>query len=370
MSENKLDADEISFSPDSVRKKQKLRTILTTIGESLQTVFKNHIYESIGERPSLISIDDVNSIEKGTSKSKVHFVTYYLNTDIGKQSVNLVVKFSADEVRYDKEIKNYSLISSVPSRFPGIYIPKIIYKSAQNRCIIYEGVTGTSFRETQLDKNFKHQLAGQTLSAIHGTDTGKFVIEPYKKLILYLLSIFSESSLEEEIIELMLPSFKALEKSFGGATIFGDYHQGNLMISSEVTAPLQEIIEEFPPKIKVYIIDPEFIMPGRDRSEDIGTFFAKPAMKEYRNYKTLDETKKNAQAFLKGYNFATHKMGADFNLIDLYPEGMTIDFHISSYVLYDTSEKILEKQLDLDSEEVQQNIELLRKILTEKPFSF
>ncbi len=161
-----MDADEISFSPDSVRKKQKLRTILTTIGESLQTVFKNHIYESIGERPSLISIDDVNSIEKGTSKSKVHFVTYYLNTDIGKQSVNLVVKFSADEVRYDKEIKNYSLISSVPSRFPGIYIPKIIYKSAQNRCIIYEGVTGTSFRETQLDKNFKHQLAGQTLSAI------------------------------------------------------------------------------------------------------------------------------------------------------------------------------------------------------------
>ena len=365
-----MNTTEDSISPDSVRKKQKLKTILTTIGESLQTVFKNQIYDTAGERPSLISIDDVNSIEKGTSKSKVHFVTYYLNTDIGKQSVNLVVKFSADDVRYNKEIKNYGLIASVPERFPGIYIPKIIYKSPQNKCIIYEGVSGKSFRETQLEKNFKHQFAGQTLSAIHGTDTNKFVTEPYKKLILYLLSTIGDSSLEEEIVDLMLPYFLSLERSLGATMIHGDFHQGNLILSSEVTTASPEIIEEFPPKIKVYIIDPEFIMPGRDRTEDIGTFFAKPAIKEFNKYKTLVETRKNAEAFIEGYNFALHKMGADFGLLDLYPEGITIDFHVASYVLYDTSEKILEKQLELDSEEVKKNIALLRKILIEKSFTF
>ena len=62
-----------SYSPDSVRKKQKLKNILTTIGESLDSYFKTQIFETTGEKPSLISIKEVNSIEKGTSKSKVHY---------------------------------------------------------------------------------------------------------------------------------------------------------------------------------------------------------------------------------------------------------------------------------------------------------
>jgi len=355
-----------SYSPDSVRKKQKLKNILTTIGESLDSYFKTQIFETTGEKPSLISIKEVNSIEKGTSKSKVHFVTYYLNTDIGEQSINLVVKFSADEVRYNKEISNYDVISKTTEKFPGIYIPEIIYKSHQNRCIIYEGITGKSFRETKLDKNFKHQLAGQTLSAIHGTETNKFVIEPYKKLILYLLSTLSDTILESEILELMLPSFLSLEKSLGSTLIYGDFHQGNLLFSSDVTSVGSEIIEEFPPKIKVYIIDPEFIMPGRDRAEDIGIFFAKPLIKEFQKYSTFDETKKDINAFLKGYNFALSKMGADFVLQDLYSEGLTINFHIASYILYDISEKIENKKSKLEDEDMQIKIKLLKQILNDK----
>ncbi len=357
-------------SADSVRKKQKLRTIFTQIGDSLQDFFKEKIFENTGESPNLISIEDVQSVEKGTSKSKVHFVTYYLNTDIGKQSENLVVKFSADESRYEKEIKNHKLISAVPERFPGIYMPKIIYKSSQNRCIIYEGVAGKSFRDTQIEKNYKYQLAGQTLAAIHGVEKGNFSSEPYKKLILYLLSTLGDYNTEQEILELTLPFFLALEESLGKTMIHGDFHQGNLLFSSEITAPIQEILSEFPPKIKIYILDPEFVMPGRDRSEDIGTFFAKPCIKEFRKYGTVDETRKDIMAFIEGYNFALENIGSNYSLFDLYPSGLTIDFHVASYLLYDISEKILENNLSIQSEELEQNLKLLFLLLKDKPFSF
>lgn len=355
---------------DSVRKKQKLRTILTLIGDSLQTFFKEQILKSTGESPNFISIEDVQSVEKGTSKSKVHFVTYYLNTDIGKQSENLVVKFSADESRYEKEIKNHKLISTVPERFSGIYIPKIVYKSPQNRCIIYEGVTGKNFRETIMEKNYKYQLAGQTLAAIHGLERGNFSSEPYKKLILYLLSTLGDYNTEQEILELTLPHFISLEESLGTTMIHGDFHQGNLLFSSEITAPIQEIMSEFPPKIKVYILDPEFIMPGRDRSEDIGTFFAKPCIKEFKKYGTVNETQKDVMAFIEGYNFALENMGSDYSLFDLYPNGLTIDFHIASYLLYDISDKVLESKLSIESEEIEKSLKLLFLLLRDKPFSF
>ena len=360
-----LNSEESDISPDSVRKKQKLKTILTMIGDSLESVFKTQIFENTGEMPSVISIKDVNSIEKGTSKSKVHFVTYYLNTNIGVHSINLVVKFSADDVRFNKEIKNYEIISMIPKRFPGIYIPKILYKSIQNRSIIYEGVTGKSFKETKLDKDYKFKLAGQTLAAMHGTETGKFVTEPYKKLILYLLSTLGNSTIQEEILELMLPSFVSLEKSLGATMIHGDFHQGNLLFSSDVTTLTQDAIEEFPPKIKVYIIDPEFIMQGRDRAEDIGTFFAKPCIKEFEKYGNIEDTKKDIYAFLNGYNFALRKLGANFDIEDLYPEGLTINFHVASYILYDISERIESKRNTIESTEIYSKLRLLMKILNE-----
>jgi hypothetical protein len=357
-------------SADSIRKKQKLRTILTSIGDSLHGFFRDQISKNTGESPTFISIEDVQSLEKGTSKSKVHFVTYYLNTDIGKHSENLVVKFSADESRFEKEIKNHKLISSVPERFPGIYIPKIIYKSTQNRCIIYEGVSGKNFRETQMEKDHKYQLAGQTLAAIHGIEKGNFSSEPYKKLILYLLSTLGDYNTEQEILEVTLPHFIALEESLGTTMIHGDFHQGNLLFSSEITAPIQEILSEFPPKIKVYILDPEFVMMGRDRSEDIGTFFAKPCIKEFREYGTVDETQKNIMAFIEGYNFALENIGSNYSLFDLYPSGLTIDFHIASYLLYDISEKILENNWGIKSEKLEKNLKFLFLLLNEKPFSF
>jgi len=356
-----LSEEEISTESEAVKKKQRLKTILTTIGDSLQPYFKTQIYEEKGQRPSFISIENVISEEKGTSKSKVHFVTYYLNSDVGKHNVFLVVKFAADENRFKNEIDNYSILSEVTKNHPDIYMPEIIYKSPKNRCIIYEGISGSNFRKSSLEDNIKHQLAGKTLAAIHGIETGNFSVGPYKKLILYLLSTLADETLEQEILELMLPSFIGLEVSKGSTRIHGDFHQGNLLF---VVNENNRIIKE--DDIKTYIIDPEFITPSRDRAEDMGIFFAKPLIKEFQANSKLDKTKYNLSIFIESYNNSLKQMGAQYNLFDLYPEGFTIDFHIASYLLYDISDKILSKNLEIKSLEIQQNLKLIRKLLNDK----
>ncbi|MHA1258732.1 MAG: hypothetical protein ACTSSG_10435 [Candidatus Heimdallarchaeaceae archaeon] len=279
-----------------------------------------------------------------------------------------MVKFSSNETRYSKEIQNYEIMSQVAERLQGIYIPKLVYKSTNNKAIIYEGISGKSFREVQLDKNFKHKLAGRTLAAIHGKKTKNFDIDVYKKLILYLLSVLGDQSLEEQLVDLMVPCFLSMEKSIGSTMIHGDFHQGNLLFASDIDAFDDKKLENLPPKIKVYILDPEFIMFGRDRAEDIGTFFAKPCIREFKKYQTINETIKNYKAFLEGYNEGLQSLNVNFILQDLYPDGLTVDFHISSYLLYTINVKISEKELRLDSNEVKENIDLLFYLLKNKPF--
>jgi hypothetical protein len=364
----KLSNQKENPSADAVRRKQKLKTILATIGEGLQEIFKAHILEKTGEKASLISIDNVLSTEKGTSKSRVHFVTYSLNSDVGKHLVNVVVKFSSDEIRFEKEISNHSKIANVSEIFSGVYVPKILYKSSQNRCIIYEGIDGLSFREAKLDLKDKDLLAGQALAAIHGIKTGKLEVDSYKKLVLYLLSVLEDPQLEEEILDLMLPYFKAMEKSKGATRIHGDFHQGNLLFSSEDIELVQNSLDITSINVRVYVIDPEFIMEGRDRNEDIGTFFAKSCIKEFQKTGNIENSKSKIKSFIEGYNKILKMIGSDQLLSDIYPSGLTIDFHMASYVLYDLVDKILSNQLTTYSEEIKYKVKLLKIMLEEGPF--
>ena len=79
----------------------------------------------------------------------------------------------------------------------------------------------------------------------------------------------------------------------------------------------------------------------------------------------MNDTKKNIQAFLNGYNRAIRKMGTNFDIEDLYPDGMTVGFHMASYVLYDISDSIETKGIKMESEGIKQKLSLLRKILVE-----
>ena len=104
--------DDSSSTSFNLLKKQRFKSILTKIGESLQEFFIEDIQKQTGELPSVITILDVESEEQKTSRSKAHFVTYKLNTDKGEQKTNLVVKFAKDEDSFIKEISNHEILAS------------------------------------------------------------------------------------------------------------------------------------------------------------------------------------------------------------------------------------------------------------------
>lgn len=357
------ESNEELSTAEVIRRKQKLKNILTIIGESLQDFFKQKIEEEYSHKPSLITIEEVNSVEKQTSKSKVHLVSYQVNSNIGRSKINLLVKFASDNERFNNEIENHHLLKSATAKVEGFYTPEIVYKNERLKCIIYEGVEGKSFRASNLDKNHKYKSAGKMLAVIHSNQPTKVDVQPYKKLILYIVSTFGDAEIEKKIVTQVLPYLKSIETSKGGVCIHGDYHGGNLLI--------QTAIEEKnnTPEIRMFVIDPEFAMKKRDRCEDIGTFFSKPVFNEYKNYGNINETVKNFKAFLKGYNEMLKETNAGFFLQDLYPDGLTVDFHIIAYMLYFISTQLFDKGKSLFCEDVNQCFSIIDEIVQKKPFS-
>ena len=350
-------------SAEEIRKKQKLKSILSIIGESLKEYFIAKINEIMSKKPNYITITSISAEERGTSKSKVYYVSYHLNTDLGEFEIPLAVKFASSQERFEKEIANYQIFQNLPLRYPLVNIPDMIYKSPSTRCIIYEGIKGTSFRESTLDKNYKHQLAGQVLAAFHGTKKERINIEPYKKILLYLISVMNDETIEQRLLDNFLPYLVSLESALGGTIIHGDYHQGNLLFKdSSDTLPKTGKNKS---NVSVYLIDTEFATPSRDRFEDIGTFYAKPMLKEYLKFESVNNTLSNIKMFVEGYNLALRELGATFKLGDLYPKGITLPFHLAFYFLYEITEQITEKGLYLDYTDIQKRVELIDKILTE-----
>lgn len=348
-------------SADEIRKKQKLKSILSIIGESLKGYFIEEIEKITYKKPNYISILSINFEERGTSKSKVYYVDYQINTDIGDFKIPLVVKFASSAERFEKEVRSYQQFKDLPVRYPLLNIPKMIYKSTNTKCIIYEGIKGKSFREYDVDSNLKHFIAGKVIGAFHGTKTEPINEEPYKRILLFLIGTLNDEEMEQKLLDRFLPYLVSITKSQGGTTIHGDYHQGNLLFEDRRDNKSQKMDSS---NFAVYLIDTEFATPDRDRFEDIATFYAKPMLKEFLKFGTIDKTKQHIKTFIEGYNQALKELGATFKLEKLYPKGITLPFHLAFYFLYEVTEKI-DEYLFLDHPEISKRIELINKVLTE-----
>ncbi|MHA1400291.1 MAG: hypothetical protein ACTSQE_08075 [Candidatus Heimdallarchaeaceae archaeon] len=355
-------------SPSEILKSQRLKGILTVIGESLTSYFKKKIAQQIGQTPNSISILGVSSEEQKTPKSKSHNVSYLLNTDLGKHNVNLLVKFATTEESYIKELSNHDFLAGATKNIPCIRIPEIVYKSVKNRCIIYEGISSLEF-QNRITEDTKIKLAGRTLAGIHGINIKELDATPYKGIIIYLVSLLKKEELEEEIINLFLPSLAILQKSKGATVIYGDYHKANLQFIPTIEKSQATTDNNGCDGILVYVLNSEFLEANKDRCEDIGTYFAFSTLLEYQKTRTLSETTKNVRSFIQEYDKTIKKLGGQFELTELYPSGYTIDFHIATYILYDIVDSLQNEKIDLGSEKIKLKFELFRKVLEERPFS-
>ncbi len=343
-------------------KASKLKIIFTTIGKSLFDYFSSKIFSISGRKPTVIKIKDIISNEERSTRSKTHNVTYLLETDMGDYNLNIVVKFAKNEESYIKELSNHDFLDNTTKSKDCIKVPAILYKSPTNRSIIYEGVVDENY-ERQLPLDTIISLSAKALAMIHGIYPKEQDFDTYKSIVVFLISQLEDKYLEEEILNLFLPSLAKIQKSRGATVIHGDFHRANLKF-----VPAQ-LMDDNCYNTTVYVLNTEFLESNKDRCEDIGAYFALPAIKDFQKEGSLASTQNNVRKFILEYDKQLKELGSEKELADFYPNGYTIDFHVATYILYDIVDSRKREKISMDSKKIQLELALLKKILAEEPFS-
>ncbi len=249
---------------------------------------------------------------------------------------------------------------------------RLLYFSREHSLLIYEGLSKpTEFFENELDMPQKLFLAGSALPYIHGLFEQKIGLDRYLHLITETLNGLNISSNDrDELNYLFKHPLKQMGLSLAGAHCFGDFHPGNLMFY-ESNTPLENTGDSRMDKTIIYLIDPAYLDRNSfvDRTEDIGTFFAKFAYNDYSLTQNFDKTVSDVELFCKGYDHTCSYNGV--SLSDYYPEGITIDFHIALGILIESLFKTRlarYTQPNSISPLVQTSVDAAKFILERRPF--
>jgi hypothetical protein len=363
---------------NEIREKMRYTELLTRIVSCFEGYLKDIIANEMDERPRFISINDVTSIRKMGRTGKINLVSVNLGTDAGSFKTMLALKFSSNPRKVVQEAENSKILmerlEQLPIEFDNLKTPRLIYSDPKSNLLVYEGVFGQTYTESKIDRVFKAKNAGKLLAAIHGSQTDRVDMDKYKGLMALILLDLPLSDQHKRDISLAVDfHLSKMRHSLGGSLIFADFHMDNVIFGSSIKrddldyAVLNDMSAVY--KQNVYVIDPEYLYPGDScRFEDIGTFFAFPALNEFRQFGTVDETRKDILTFLIGYNKMMTSLGTK-NLADLYPHGVPIGFHMA-YNLFLGARELIRKGVADGDEKVLPEIEdriLLGIQLLQKP---
>ena len=313
-----------------------------------------------GSEVTEVKIDDIEYHKASGRFGDVYVIDVYYTSAVGKHKSKLAIKFIENSTDVITEIKNSSFLEKRFSTRSFVQVPRYIYVNLkQPTFIAYEGIAGVNYEDAHsvTDKSF---WAGYVLSIIHEGKPRSVIIDIYEELFRRLiLTIFGGEEKEQEIMEKSKVLLDMVSNSQGGSDSFGDFHQSNLMIR---TTPQGEIVN-------IAIIDPTFWMQGSfDRFEDIGTFFGRQALIEYRTTNTMLSTISDIKQFIEGYNVHLKEVNG-IPLEEMYPKGYPLDFFLSIWAMMDIIDKTNTLNIPADHPDVVLLKEMAYNFLTEHPIS-
>jgi len=356
---------------DRIHYKQALMTVISNFEE----VLRENVYEAIGQLPQVIDVRDVDEVTRFGATGQVHLVTIDFSSEFGAHQTMLAIKFSSSGEKVFSEASNSRLLFKQLEylNYGDLRTPKLLFAFPEEKILIYEGIHGDTYFQADVAPKKKAVLAGRLLAAIHGSPRRSIDAESYENLMALMLSDFPISALRREAIGKASSIYvEEMKDSTGGGNIFGDYHQGNVILSREKqNTHLQ----------KIYVIDPEYMMFADNcRCEDIANFFVFQIIEEYKNTRSIDETRSALHFFLLGYN----QVLRDFNLSlkELYPLNMPLEFHLAYQIFINIRMRIKRSRQKLKGSkqvnkrsvqhfiaEVKELISLAEFLLKERPLT-
>ncbi|MHA1401044.1 MAG: hypothetical protein ACTSQE_11915 [Candidatus Heimdallarchaeaceae archaeon] len=332
--------------------------LLVKLIKSFKYYFISEAAKSTGKNILEINIDSVQYNKRAGRFGEVFVIDVFYSSKFGNHKSKVAIKFIEDPSDAMLEIKNTVYLEKKFSARSVVRIPRFIFVNLSNNPFIaYEGISGINYEEavTIREKSF---WAGYVLSIIHGGQTRPVMTDVYEEIFRRLvMMIYGGEEAEQEIMEKSKNMINMVATSQGGCDAFGDYHQSNLMLR---TTANNEIVS-------IALIDPTFWMKGSyDRWEDVGTFFGRQSIIEYRSNRNLADTIEDVKQFIRGYNVHLREINVP-SLSDIYPKGFPVDFYIAIWAMMDYIEKTVNQKIPITHPDIQLLKELAYILLTKQP---
>ena len=327
---------------DQIRRKQRVKQILAEIVENLRTYFDELQLKEFGEKSRFVVLNGISSIHKVGSKG-LQLVTAEFNSELGSLTLKIAIKkFSSQE----EAAKNKMLTNHLANKLKntGVLTPRVIFEHGS--ILIYEGIKGESFYDSELNSEVKLILTGEALSKFHSE-----ILKPIEKerYVFLLKKTLNELIIPEErkkdFIDLasnLLAKVLSSNGHSGGTTGFGDFHPGNVLFSIEDNGNGNK-------KIQTWLIDPEYVEKEQsaDRMEDIGTFFLHSAIDNFSRDGNLQTFRKEVQHFIEGYE--RHLSSVELSVNDIYEDYESVlSFHLGLNALLEGL--FLQKRANMNDE--------------------
>ncbi len=312
--------------------------ILAQIVENLKDYFDELQLKKFGERSRYIELDRISAIQKVGSKG-LQLVTAIFGTELGDLKLSIAIKsFESPEEALRNKILTNRL--SAKLRTTGMLTPRVIFE--HGKILIYEGIQGETFLDSELDHDYKLLLTGEALSQYHTTELRP--IEP-QRYIFIAKKVFNELIMTPErkkkFIDRASETLARVITHSSGTAGFGDFHPGNVLFSVEDDHGKE--------KIQTWLIDPEYAEEEKsaDRMEDIGTFFLHSAIDHFDKDGNLQNFKPSVRTFVEGYE--KHLSRSFLSLDAIYGDyEIALAFHLGLNVLLEGL--FLQKRADMNSE--------------------
>lgn len=322
-----------------IHRKQRMTQILAQIVENLKDYFDEVQFKKFGERSRYIELDKINSIQKVGSKG-LQLVTANFGTELGDLKLSIAIKKfdSPEEAARNRMLTNQL---SAKLRDTGILTPRVIFE--HGKVLIYEGIQGETFLDSELEYTHKLRLTGEALSQYHTTELRP--IEP-QRYIFIAKNVFKELIITPErkkkFIDRASETLARVITHSSGTAGFGDFHPGNVLFSVEKD-------DEGKDKVQTWLIDPEYAEEEQsaDRMEDIGTFFLHSAIDHFDRDGNLQAFKREIQPFIEGYE--KQLLDSYQSLDGIYGDyEIALAFHLGLNVLLEGL--FLQKRVDMNNE--------------------
>ena len=301
-----------------IRIRNRMQEIMSEFIETHKLGYKI-ARQKLGLTPKFLVLEQILSLTK-LGKTGILLLKVKFNTDEGPFEGSLAIKeFSSQEEAQKLVQINEWLMKRIQNN-PRVHIPQIF--SAGGNFIVYEGIEGESFQESPIQNIIKLKLAGNALATFHTPYSYPVSIDRYHGLLVKMIQGLPISEDRKQKLQSFgLTFLHYYQKDYSGVNSYGDFHPGNIMISSDAET--------------AYLIDPEFVegTPGADRFEDVTNFFVFDAYIEFLNKENLNDTFENITRFMDSYNqFLKHY---DTSLEQIYQNThwLALLFHLGLFSL-------------------------------------